>query len=419
MKEHYVVLVTTAPSLHTATLELATRLAKRANAVLLFLHVLPLQFADGEGMLHSAVEISRGDTESWITAQRPSEAGVRFRHRHEIGEPEALVSRFIQGHEVDLLVVEQPPRDFISEVLWRSFAERLVRSVPCPVVIGGPGFLRAVPPATEPVASPLPAATVADLLNAMVDARTEALHTWMDHVADAVRRIADSEPVRAVRRSDTSWQDAELRLQVAIEEHRLALGAVRWQLTRTDRTWSSGAITPLPGPALSAFFRRVADHGASTSLPLPLDEDGDTLVVLAGASVGDEGLLILSFDAETDFLRILGQPGPLPSFETYAFDRDGLMLSNSRFPDHLVAAGLLPDDDSQTPLRVRVAEPTDGPLETWPLTLMARQAMERGDGWNTRGYNDYRGVSVVGAWRWVESYGFGIAAEVDRDAAFN
>ena len=49
---------------------------------------------------------------------------------------------------------------------------------------------------------------------------------------------------------------------------------------------------------------------------------------------------------------------------------------------------------------------------------MARQAMERGDGWNTRGYNDYRGVSVVGAWRWVESYGFGIAAEVDRDAAF-
>lgn len=416
MKERFIVLVTTTPSLHAATRELATRLARRSDAVLLFLHVVPLQAADGEGMLHAAGDIRR--TEAWVAAQEPSEPGVRFRHRHLVGEPEALVAGFVAQHAVELLIVEQPPRDFLSETLWRSFAERLVREVPCPVVIGGPGFLRGEPTTSEPVPSPLPPSTVADLLNAMVDARTEALRLWMDHAADAARRIAGMPVVGAVTQAHAGWQDPELRLQVALEEHRLALGASGWRLTRGDRAWTSGPWAPRPGPALSDFLRRIADHRASTSLPLPLDDAGDALVVLAGASVGDDGLLVLSFDAEAHFLRILGQPGPLPTFETYAFDRGGVMLSNSRFPEHLVAAGLLPDDDRQAPLRLRVAEPTDAPLDAWPLTLMARQAMAHGDGWNTRGYADYRGIEVVGAWRWVEPYGFGVVAEVDRDAAF-
>lgn len=417
MKEHYVVLVTNAPSLHAATLDLATQLAKRSNAVLLFLHVLPMRFADGEGLLHAAVDLSHRDTEAWLRALRPAEPGVRFRHRHLIGEPESVVAQFVEDRGVDLVVVEEPPRNVFSEAVWRSFAERLARSLPCPVVIGGPGFLRAEPPRTEPVTSPLPRSTVADLLNAMVDARTDALRTWMDHVGDAARRIADSRAVQDVGHSAT-WQDPALHLHVALDEHCRALGAERWQLTRDHQIWTRDAIRPAPSPALAAFLERVVEHGASTSLPLALGPDDDRLLVLAGASVGTAGMLLLAFDAEAHFLRILGQPGPLPSFETYAFDREGMMLSNSRFPDHLVSAGLLPDDDSQTPLRLRVAAPTQGPLDAWPLTLMARQAVERGDGWNTSGYADYRGIFVVGAWRWVEDYGFGIAAEVDRDAAF-
>lgn len=175
---------------------------------------------------------------------------------------------------------------------------------------------------------------------------------------------------------------------------------------------------PSASPALAEFLIRVHATGQSTSLPLAIQDERDGLVVLSAAVVENgQSVLFFAFEAEADFLRILGQPGPLPTFETYAFDRRGLMLSNSKFPDHLLDAGLLPEG-LQTPLRLRVAEPSEGPIEAWPLTLSAQQATLERDGFNTRGYLDYRGTPVVGAWRWVADYGFGVAAEVDRDSAY-
>jgi hypothetical protein len=136
----------------------------------------------------------------------------------------------------------------------------------------------------------------------------------------------------------------------------------------------------------------------------------------------------LTLDAGRDFLRILGQPGPDPSIETYAFDADGLMLSNSRFPEELRRAGLLPDDRRlQTPRRLRISDPgtdltSDGAGREFtrspdlPLTRMAQSATAGEDGRDFEGYRDYRGVEVIGAWRWVPEYGFGVTAEMDRAA---
>lgn len=425
MKDHFVLLVTTTPKLHDATRELATKLATRANAVLFFLHVLPMRSSDGEGMLYSAITLNSGQPEAWLRRQLPSEGGVRFRHRLEVGEPEEVVARFTEAHIVDMVVVEEPPRTWVSEAIWRGLAERLIRRVDCPVVIGGPGFLRSTPPARPPIPTSLGAATVAELLNAMVDARVDALRSWMDHVSESVRRVASSDSVRSIvapspYESGRESASNHRLLRVQLDEHRRALRAIDWQLITPAGSWGSQRLTLPQGPALVAFLQRVEELGHSTSLPLSLEEGSERLVILAGAQVreGEGGALIFAFDAEDDFLRILGQPGPLPSFETYAFDDNGLMLSNSRFPEHLRDAGLLPADGGQTPLRLRVAEPSEGPIERWPLTHMATQAIQTIDGWDTRGYRDYRGTPVVGAWRWVPEYGFGVTAEVDRDAAF-
>ena len=423
MKEHFVVLVTTAPMLHDATRELAARLAARANAVLLFLHVVPTSLADGEAMLHSAVELAAGTDESWLHRQRPTHPGVPFRHRLEVGDPEEIVARFVREHAVDLVVAEEPPRGWISEMLWRGLAERLIRRVDCPVVIGGPGFVRSIPPPTLPIRSPLGAATVADLLNAMVDARVDALRSWMDRSAQAVARIAASDTLQIVVRSAGAGSvDAglERRLLVELDEHQRALRAKGWQLASAGQVWGSDNLVPPDGPALAAFLQRVQSSGSSTSLPMALDDDLQRLAILSGAQVsaGASGLLVFAFDAEDDFLRILGQPGPLPTFETYAFDAAGVMLSNSRFPDHLLASGLLTAEGEQSPLRLRIAEPSDGPVEAWPLTHMARAATSHQNGVDTRGYLDYRGTPVVGAWRWLPEYGFGVAAEIDHAAAY-
>ncbi|RKY18604.1 MAG: hypothetical protein DRQ55_12905 [Planctomycetota bacterium] len=114
------------------------------------------------------------------------------------------------------------------------------------------------------------------------------------------------------------------------------------------------------------------------------------------------------------------------SGETYAFDADGLMLSNSLFEAQLTGLGLLPDG-LESALNLRVGDP-EGNLLTgfqpdalprdFKLTAAVRRARdERAPGLDFEGYRDYRGVTVVGAWTWLDELGFGLVTEIDRDEA--
>ncbi len=47
---------------------------------------------------------------------------------------------------------------------------------------------------------------------------------------------------------------------------------------------------------------------------------------------------------------------------------------------------------------------------------MAAAAIAGGAGTDVKGYRDHRGVKVIGAWRWLPDYEFGIATEInDRE----
>ena len=114
--------------------------------------------------------------------------------------------------------------------------------------------------------------------------------------------------------------------------------------------------------------------------------------------------------------------------ETYAFDKTGRMVSDSRFNDDLQRIGLIPDtEDSQAILQVEVRDPggnlLDGfqpklPRDRQPLTLMAAAATQSKAGINIDGYRDYRGVPVVGAWVWLPELDLGLAREIDVHEAY-
>jgi len=189
-------------------------------------------------------------------------------------------------------------------------------------------------------------------------------------------------------------------------------------------------------------IRRSVERGAVVAPPFlstPLLTDGpgpqhsQVPTILVAAPVrGDQGEVaaILGFrlSPEHQFTKALESGRPGDTGETYAFDQWGLMLSDSRFNDHLREIGLLPNvPTSRAMLRVEVRDPGGNlregfqplqPREALPLTRMAQSAVAGENEVDVEGYRDYRGVPVVGAWRWLPEYGMGVTHEIDVAEAY-
>lgn len=127
------------------------------------------------------------------------------------------------------------------------------------------------------------------------------------------------------------------------------------------------------------------------------------------------------FNPHGDFSRInlLGRIGE--TGETYTFDRQGRLLSESRFLLHLVSAQLIQSGE-QSVLSVEIRDPGGNPLEGYrstvprsdqPLTRMAASATRGETGYDVDGYRDYRGVPVIGVWAWNDELMIGMTSEID------
>lgn len=137
-------------------------------------------------------------------------------------------------------------------------------------------------------------------------------------------------------------------------------------------------------------------------------------------------VLALRIQPEKEFTQILSVARPGETGETYAVDRAGLLISQSRFDAELRQLGLLPED-TESILNIQVRDPgvdltagrrTATLRSEQPYTHLATELMQGRDGLDVEGYRDYRGVFSIGAWKWLEEFGFGVATEMDRNEAY-
>ncbi|MCG8587618.1 MAG: serine/threonine protein kinase [Pirellulales bacterium] len=136
----------------------------------------------------------------------------------------------------------------------------------------------------------------------------------------------------------------------------------------------------------------------------------------------------LRIPPEGQFTEILSVARAGESGETYAFDADGVLLSQSRFDDDLKQIGLVADrEDATSIFDVQIRDPgvdmttgkrPDLRRSQQPLTRMAASAIAGETKVDVDGYRDYRGVPVIGAWTWLDDYGMGITTEVDVAEAY-
>jgi hypothetical protein len=242
--------------------------------------------------------------------------------------------------------------------------------------------------------------------------------------------------------SDTLRDKLDKSLGPAITAHRYAGYFVADKNKRIVASGRRELIGQQNLAEYESFLPAALDGMTNVSAPfssmvLMQDETGRLRTgkptMFVAAPIRDEsfqvvGALALRLDPVQEFSRILSLGRFGETGETYAFDKEGRMVSESRFNENLILLGLLPDqENSKSLLQLLVRDPggdtTAGYRPTarrrdLPPTLAVREAAAGRPGVNVDGYRDYRGVPVVGAWKWLPEGNIGIVTEVDYAEAF-
>jgi len=300
---------------------------------------------------------------------------------------------------------------------------------------------------------------MADGLEMIVNINEEALRIWLQDQSSFVQILGEAprvgEFIRQILR-ETGPGDAtgeELLASKALAEMRELMEPVL-----RERTYDGFVITAKNGINIASTWdqplgsrelflkqevvRRAMEGEVVISPPYPSvypwpRSDGSVSAgaptMLAAAPVRDEAgevvaVLSVRIHPRGDFIRLLQISRMESSAETYAFNADGLLVSQSRFDDELRHYGLIPEEEgSEGFLTLELRDPGGNLQEGYrptaerggqPLTRAVAAAVSGKAGYDVVGYRDYRGVTVVGAWRWLPEYGFGIVVQQDYAEAF-
>ena len=208
-------------------------------------------------------------------------------------------------------------------------------------------------------------------------------------------------------------------------------------IASNHREWIGRSITEYED-----FLSRVFDNKPSVSPPfassIPIADVHGKMqtgvpTMFVSVPILDQDLQIIAalslrIRPDREFTRLiqLGRIGK--SGETYAVDKQGLMVSGSRFDEDLILLGVLPDNDNaESILNIQLRDPGGDMTRGFrpksrrselAFTKAALQVIDGKDGMDIGGYRDYRGVPVVGVWTWLKDYSFGLVTEIDYDEAF-
>jgi polar amino acid transport system substrate-binding protein len=296
---------------------------------------------------------------------------------------------------------------------------------------------------------------VSDNLNSLLNSTAYGMSEWIDDFVSVVEIWSESEQIKEITRNQIELAgDRQALLESPYLAHlrKIYDDAYRPQgylgfflvlpdgLSIASSRDSNVGIKNLMFER-EAFFKKVFSGQSGFTLPMvsdvPLPDkngnlvDGYPTMFIAAPVRNDDGRVIAMLTLRIDPTKSFTQHAHIGNFgetgETYAFSEDGTLITESRFENQLNEAGLvIPPQKSILYLQLR--EPRGNILDGYipeevrkdqPLTLDVRLAIDENAGVCMDGFADYRGVEVVGAWRWLDDLGFGITTKIDKDEAFS
>ena len=302
-------------------------------------------------------------------------------------------------------------------------------------------------------------AQITSTLATTLDANTEALREWVKAMKSLAEVLAENERVRVS--VESLLQHAEQQgtpkpallsvserasLHATLQPAAESRGFKGYVVLNTNLVIIAAGAEQIIGSGAAAehaaHFQPCLAGTATVTRPFPSpvpmpDEAGNLragmpLMFVLAPIRSSGGIVVailgLRISPEKDFTRILATARVGRSGETYAFDQKGVLLSQSRFDDELKRLGLIPDSaNSQSVLTLQLRDPLvdlrkgrqppTRPSDL-PLTKAVQLAAAGQKGVDARGYRDYRGVRVVGAWTWLPDFDIGLVTEQDLAEAY-
>lgn len=139
--------------------------------------------------------------------------------------------------------------------------------------------------------------------------------------------------------------------------------------------------------------RNKHDKDAEVFIATPVHNEHQKVVAVLG----------FRFDPDREFSQLFIDGRLGKSFESFAVDSRGYMISSSRFTSELQQKGIVPVGDSSV-LNVRLQNP-----ETNPIVQAAKFKL---NGQNLSGYTNYRGKTVVGQWISLKNSNITVVSEI-------
>jgi serine/threonine-protein kinase len=304
-------------------------------------------------------------------------------------------------------------------------------------------------------------------LQSVLDAEVEAFEVWVNDrraavslwAAESAARRDIEELLELSRRQGVTPRDltsapARSRLQAVLAPALKQTGAVAFNVVDPNGVIVATQVAEYtgrrisPGPFLvhlsavfrgdAQFIRPYLEQERIAGLEKPAFERPVIWFDAPVRNARGDIIAALGFAhyADAQFTHILRAARPGRTGEVYAFAPDATMISESRFLPQLKAVGLVPDGpDVSAMLHVQLRDPGGNlgagfrpavELAARPLTQMAALAIaarrkpdesERG-GVLVEPYRNYRGVEVVGAWRWLAEHDIGMAIEMETAEAY-
>jgi len=291
------------------------------------------------------------------------------------------------------------------------------------------------------------------VLRTVLDTTRESLRTWLDGHQSQIDTLSQNPALLALSQRllrvppshDALLSSRPLReLRKFFERQREHLGDMGFFIIAPDGT-NIGSMRDANLGMENLIARDRPElldrvfHGETLLVPplwsdVPLKSSGilrrrsATLFTVAPLRNADDkviAVVALRYDPLDHFTRIaqLGRLGD--TGETYLFDQQGRMLTDSRFDAQLEIAGLLTGSETSI-LNVRLGNPgvdlsqgthPSKPVDQWPLTRMAKSATNGRAGASATAYPNYLGVPTLGAWLWDDVLGVGIATEIHSTEA--